>query len=99
MPNYTIKTKAWQPLTDIMGDDYETTRAYNVHVNRIGNGCLQYMKQTPDPEGKTPTPDDSIRGAEYPAFSDIPVAADTGDHVYLKASDAPISVSVETTGA
>lgn len=49
MPNYIIKTKAWQP--------------------------------------------------EYPAFSDIPVAADTGDHVFLKASDAPVCVFVETTGA
>jgi|GEM_PF-2594896 len=99
MPNYIIKTKAWQPLTDVMGDDYETTRAYNIHVNRIGKGCLQYLKQTPDAEGKTPTPDDSARGAEYPEFTDIPVAADTGDHVYLKASDAPVSVSVEATGA
>lgn len=38
MPNYIIKTKAWQPLTDIMGNDYETAHAYNIHVNRIGNG-------------------------------------------------------------
>lgn len=99
MPNYTIKTKAWQPLTDIMGDDYETTHAYNIHVNRTGKGCLQILTQIPDAEGKTPKPDDSIRGAEYPEFSNIAVAADTGDHVYLKASDVTVSVFVEVTGA
>ena len=91
MPNYTIKPKAWTPLSDVMGDDYETTTAFKIRVNKTGKGVLQILKT----KAKEETPDDAARGAEYPEFSEITASADTGDLFYLKASDYPICVFIE----
>lgn len=88
MKNYNVKAKEWQPLSDIMGQDYDHTKAYTVHANSIGIGFLCYLKTTE-------TPDNDIRGKELAPFSDVSVVADTGDKVYFKGSVVPVNVFIE----
>lgn len=88
MKNYNVKAKEWQPLSDIMGQDYDHTKAYTVHANSIGIGFLCYLQTTE-------TPDNSIRGKELAPFADVSVVADTGDKVYFKGSAVPVNVFIE----
>ena len=88
MKNYNVKAKEWQPLSDIMGQDYDHIKAYTVHANNIGIGFLCYLKTTE-------TPDNGIRGKELAPFSEVSVVADTGDKVYFKGSDVPVNVFIE----
>lgn len=90
--NYVITSESWVPLSDVMGQDYDHTVKYGIHVNEVSIGLLRI-------EYTTTVPTDEDRGRELPQFSVIYVPADTGDDVYLRASNNDININVfEITG-
>lgn len=86
MTNYVIKRGDYEPLSDIMGADYETTDTYIVHVNKTG-ATLQVLSTTD-------TPTNQERGVEYKEFEEFEIPADTGDDVYLRSNLNNISVDI-----
>lgn len=85
--NYLVKGSNWQPLSDIMGQDYETTVGYIIYVNGGANGLLGFTQ-------RTVTPEQSDRGREYRAGQEINITADNGDIIYLRANGSPINIEV-----
>lgn len=87
--NYRVKEGEYQPLSDIMGADYETTDKYGIHVDEmpIGN-LLSFTYRTGEPPLRTD------RGREFPSFSVIEVAADTGDDCYLRGTNGPVDIEI-----
>lgn len=91
--NYTVKPKQWQPLSDVMGQDYDHTINYAIHVNEVNKGTLriEYTSRVPDNKND--------RGREIPQYSVIYLDADVGDDVYLMATNSNIDINVfEITG-
>lgn len=86
--NYTIPANTdWITLADLMGEDYDSTQYYVIHVNEITNGLLQYTCRL-----DMPTNEDI--GQQFSNFSTIKVGTDVGDYTFLKATDTPIDVEV-----
>lgn len=85
--NYTIKAGDFKPLSDIMDQDYETTKDYIIHVNKGYGSVLQVLTTTD-------TPTNEERGVEYPEFAEIEVSADTGDDVYLRSNSQNLSIDI-----
>lgn len=86
--NYTVPT-TWTPLTDLMAEDYETTDAYTIRINTAPLASpLGYTVRA------TNAPTETDKGGEYPAFSTIEVAADTGDTVYLRGVSRPVDIEI-----
>ncbi len=85
--NYTITGSNWQPLTDIMGQDYETTVDYILFVNGGAYGLLGYTQ-------RTNTPNATDKGRELKAGDEVAITADNGDDIYLRATGAPINIEV-----
>ncbi len=85
--NYQINGSNWQPLTDIMGQDYETNLDYILHVNGGANGLLGYTQRT-----ETPTLKD--KGRELKAGDEIRITSDNGDDIYLRATGAPVDIEI-----
>lgn len=90
--NYTIKNNDWKPLTDIMGQDYETQVGYIIYINGGANGLLGFTQ-------RTVTPEQSDRGREYGAGKEINITADNGDIIYLRANGSPINIEVREVEA
>ena len=85
--NYIIHSKEFQPFSDILNQDYETTKNYKIYVNEHSAATsLCYTKRE-----IIPTTD---KGQEIPAFSTIEVEADSGDHVYLKVTNTPVNIEI-----
>lgn len=87
MTNYFVKSGDYSPLSDIMGQDYDTEKKYKIHINKCSENVLQVLYTTGTPTNKE-------RGIEYPEFAEIEIKADTGDDVYLRASNKAISVDI-----
>jgi len=89
--NYRVAEGDWQPLSDIMGDDYETTVKYAFHVDEmpIGN-LLGFTYRTGD------APERADRGRELPSFSVMEVGTDVGDDTYLRGTNGPVDIEVYT---
>lgn len=87
MKNYKIPMK-YCPLSDIMGQDYDHTKAYKIYINEISLGLVNYMYD------ETNAPTANLRGMELKSFSIIDVNADTGDHVYLKGSGSVVDICI-----
>lgn len=85
--NYQVKGSNWQPLSDIMNQDYETNVDYILHVNGGANGLLGYTQ-------RTVTPDIKDKGRELKAGEEIRITSDNGDIVYLRATGAPIDIEI-----
>jgi len=91
--NYTVKPDAWQPLSDVMGQDYDHNITYAIHVNEVNAGVLRFEYTSAVPDNK------KDRGREVPQFSVIYLDADVGDDVYLMATNTNIDINVfEITG-
>lgn len=87
--NFMVKEGEWQPLSDIMGTDYETTLNYAIHINDIPEGNLLGFTHR-----ETTPPSINDRGREYPSFRTIYVTKDTGDDIYLRGTNGAINVEI-----
>lgn len=85
--NYEIKGSNWQPLTDIMGQDYETEVSYVLYVNGGSHVMLGYTQ-------RTTTPSATDKGRELKAGMEVSITDDNGDHIYLRATGAPVNIEV-----
>lgn len=85
--NYIIDSKEFEPLSDIMDADYDTTKAYKIYVNEYSTSTrLCYTKRT-----DVPTTDN---GRDIPPFTTIDVVANSGDDVYLKVTNGSVNVEI-----
>lgn len=80
MANFTV-TKDYQTLATIMGDSYDVTKDYIIHVNEIVLGLLQANATN------------TGRGKEYKSFMQFEVSK--GTTIYLKGSAGNIDIYVE----
>lgn len=87
MKNYSVPVGKWCPLSDIMGQDYDHTKAYKIYVNEIGLGIVRYFHDST-------TPAVTDRGMELKSFSSIDVEADTGDNVYFMGSAQKVDLCI-----
>ncbi len=85
--NFTIKGSNWQPLSDIMDAYYDHTAAFIMYVNEISAGALGYTHRM-----VTPEPND--KGRELKGGAEIEIPADSGDYIYLRATDKPVNVEI-----
>ena len=87
--NYRIKTE-WKPLSDIMGGDYDHTQEYIININMldIGNALCATYRET-----DSPTEDDN--GSMYGGFTELKITKDTGDFVYLKSANEPLTIEIK----
>ena len=86
--NFQIAGNNWQPLSDIMGQEYyDHTKGYILYVNGCAYGTLGYTQRT-----VTPTAQD--KGRELLQGAEINIAADNGDIIYLRATGAPVDIEI-----
>lgn len=85
--NYKIDNKEFKPLSDILNQDYETTKTYKIYVNEYpATTRLCFTNRD-----AIPTTDN---GRDIPPFTSIEVKADDGDNVYLKVTNLPVNVEI-----
>lgn len=88
--NYKINSREFSPLSDIMGQDYETGVKYEIYINNFS--VINRIFYTCRDKESVPTTD---MGRELQPFTTITVDADTGDEVFFKVANLPVDIEIK----
>lgn len=88
--NYKINSKEFSPLSDIMGQDYETGSKYEIYINNFS--VINRLFYTYRDKTSVPTTD---MGRELQPFTTITVDADTGDEVFFKVANMSVDIEIK----